>query len=108
MIDVMDKVEQAIKVIDNSYYVKRLKELKMKMDNDNKLCLLFKKFNKLKADYENNSIITPEFINLKEKIYKHSLVIEYRTIYSKLNVCILNFNKQLNALINTKKNCQDI
>ena len=108
MIEVMDKVEHAIKLIDNSSHVKRLKELKIEMDRDNELYSLFKKFNKLKSDYEKHSTVTPEFVQLKEKIYKHSLVIEYRTIYSKLNVNILNFNKQLNTLINTKKKCQSI
>lgn len=101
MIEVMNKVDEVITIINDSDTLKRLRQLRDEMDKNNELSSLFKHFNELKKEYENTSIITPSFIKSKEELYKHPLVSEYRSILSEVNLSLLKFNNKINSLTNS-------
>jgi cell fate (sporulation/competence/biofilm development) regulator YlbF (YheA/YmcA/DUF963 family) len=103
MMDVISTLEGTIDTIDKSSDVKRLKELKALMNSDKEIQQLLNDFNILKKKYETDNVITDELIAAKGSLYKHPVLIEYRNLYSKLNVSFLKFNKNIESLLNDKK-----
>jgi cell fate (sporulation/competence/biofilm development) regulator YlbF (YheA/YmcA/DUF963 family) len=101
--DVMVKVNMIIDIIDNSDIVKQLKELKVVMDEDIDIQILLNNFNISKSKYLNDSIVTKELIEAKERLYEHPVVTKYRKLYSQLNISLVKFNKDLSLLLNNKK-----
>lgn len=105
MLDILLNVDNTIDEIGNSIIVKRLKELKSIINNDEKIQTLLNNFREAKEQYESSLIITEKLITSKKNLYNHPIVSEYRTLYGELNLSINKFNKNILKLLNTNNTC---
>lgn len=99
MLTVLEKTNETIDIIDNSYIIKRLKELNRLIDNDKEVKLLINDFNKYKDKYYKDNIINDDLISSKKELYNHKYIDEYLKIYNSLNLSIISFNKKLSLLL---------
>jgi cell fate (sporulation/competence/biofilm development) regulator YlbF (YheA/YmcA/DUF963 family) len=105
VLDILLNVDNTIDEIGNSIIVKRLKELKSIINNDEKIQTLLNNFREAKEQYESSLIITEKLITSKKNLYNHPIVSEYRTLYGELNLSINKFNKNILKLLNTNNTC---
>lgn len=103
MINVLNKVDDTLNVLDKSKIVMRLKELKKIMNDDEEIQKLIETFNQEKVKYQNDNIVTKELTEAKEKLYKNEVVSEYRKLYSELNMMLARFSKSLTILLKNEK-----
>lgn len=106
LVDVIAKVDIAIETINDSKEAQKLRELKKLMDMDKDIQTMLNDFVVAKVKYQSGSISSKELAHIKERLYMHPLMIQYRQIYSNLNLIVMHFTKELSSLINTKDKCQ--
>jgi cell fate (sporulation/competence/biofilm development) regulator YlbF (YheA/YmcA/DUF963 family) len=105
VIDAIIKTDEIINQINKSTIVKRLKELKIIIDNNNEIQILLNDFNDKKKKYESNLITLDALKTSKVNLYNHSVIVEYRKLHSELNLLINKFNKDIIKLLDKKFAC---
>lgn len=103
MINVLNKVDDTLNIIDKSRLITRLKALKKIMNDDEEIQKLIEIFNVEKAKYQNDGIVTKKLTEAKEELYKNEIVSEYRKLYSELTMMLAKFSKNMSILLNSKK-----
>lgn len=98
----MDKIDETLMHIDNSDIVKRLKELKIMMDADPQIKQLLDSFSVAKDKYDKNPALIEELTASKKALYNHPVVLEYRKLYSEMNLAFIKFSKEISSLIKVK------
>lgn len=101
---VMVKIDEIIEDINNDDDIKRLKELKIIMDNDKDIQKLLNNFKVNKEKYESNNIITEDLISSKKELYENEIVYEYNKLLNDLNFSLASFNRKILRLIDNKSN----
>ena len=108
MIEVISKVEDTISIINSSDIVIRMAELKKLINSDTEIQQLIAAFSRAKDQYCDDSTATNDLSIAKKDLYNHSVVAEYRKLYSELNLSLAKFNKDLSSLLSTSKACSKI
>lgn len=109
MDDVFEALDVAIETISNSEIVKELKKKKQLLDNDQEVQQLLDDFIVAKNKYHHKLLSSKELSTIKEKLYKHPLMVEYLKKYNDLNISIVKFNKKISSIFNTRNNhCHNI
>jgi len=88
MEELIEKVENLKKVLEQEESVQRIKMLNQKISNDSELVSLVKQYNET-FDTE-----------LKEKIIKNDFFREYKVAETDLNIIILQINQKLKEITN--------
>jgi cell fate (sporulation/competence/biofilm development) regulator YlbF (YheA/YmcA/DUF963 family) len=104
MIEVITKVDEIIDDINNDDSIKRLKELKIIIDNDKDIQVLLNNFKINKEKYESSNIITEGLILSKKQLYENDTVYEYNKLLNNLNFSLASFNRKILRLIDNKSN----
>lgn len=98
-IDIINKLDEIISIIDNSKDIKRLLELKNKILSDNNLKDKLDRIKKL-------DIYTNEYKILKNELLSNKDIKEYKSLENELYLLTLSINKKLNELTN-KRLCHE-
>ena len=94
-IDIINKLDEIISIIDNSKDIKRLLELKNKILSDNNLKDKLDRIKKL-------DIYTNEYKILKNELLSNKDIKEYKFLENELYLLTLSINKKLNELTNKR------
>lgn len=105
MNDALIDIDLVIKDIDKRPIIKRIKELNILINKDIKLKQLSNDFNEAKEKYDAKEISSDAFIKIKTLFYKHPVILEYRQLFSELNLSVMRFNKELNTLLKMHNTC---
>ena len=97
----INNVYEIIDKLDNSTIINNLKELKTKINNDDKIKKLIKDFNLAKENYEKYNLKN-DFVSAKEKLLNNDILKRYIDIQNEINLLSLEINKRINMLINKK------
>ena len=98
-IELINKIDDLINIFDTSKELKKLKELKDKIYQNQELKQKLERFNKIKDNSYSN-----EYITLKKEILNISEIKEYKMIENELLLLTLSINQKLNTLTR-KKGC---
>ncbi len=94
-IDIINKLDEIISIIDNSKDIKRLLELKNKILSDNNLKDKLDRIKKL-------DMYTNEYKILKNELLSNKDIKEYKSLENELYLLTLSINKKLNELTNKR------
>lgn len=94
-IDIINKLDEIISIIDNSKDIKRLLELKNKILSDSNLKDKLDRIKKL-------DIYTNEYKILKNELLSNKDIKEYKSLENELYLLTLSINKELNELTNKR------
>lgn len=94
MEELIEKVEELKKELDNSKQVKELKSINKKIMQDEKLLEDIKKYNETQSE------------EIKERIINNKLFREYKQKENEINFIILEINQKLKEINNRNKGCQ--
>jgi len=100
-IELIDKIDELIKIFENSKEIKKLLELKEKIYKNKVIKEKIDKFNTVK-----NNPYSNEYITLKKELIEMDLIKEYKLIENNLLLLTLAINKKLSSLI-SKKGCSN-
>ena len=94
MNELMDKVEDLKKELDELDEIKDLKKINSEIIKDKELLKNIEEYNRTQDE------------NIKEKIINHKLFREYKHKETECNLLILEINKRLKEINNKSKGCQ--
>ena len=94
MNELIDKVENLKKTLDNTKEVKEITELNNEIMKDKELLKLIEEYQRTQDE------------KLKEKIIHNPLFKEYKKKETDLNLLILSINQQLKEITGKGRNCQ--
>ncbi len=95
----LDKLEELFKTLDNCEEIKEMRQLKEKIYHDENLKKMLDEYRKLEGFNGNKKR------KLKKTIIEHPFISSYRNLENELYFAILEANQKLGKLTN-KKRCQ--
>ncbi len=98
--ELIQKLDELIKIFEDSKELKRITELKEDIYNDKELKSLFDKYKDIKDNYNNDTI------NIKREIIENEKVSEYRKLENELYFLVAEVNKRLSVLVD-RKSCNN-
>lgn len=96
-IELIQKLDELIKIFDDSIEIKRMQELKKAIREDAILKEKLATFNQIRDD-----IYDPNYIQLKKEILSFASVSEYKRLENDLYVLTLFINQKLHSLISKR------
>jgi cell fate (sporulation/competence/biofilm development) regulator YlbF (YheA/YmcA/DUF963 family) len=100
--EIINKINDVINLLDDNHNVKELKRLKKAMDNDEQINNLIVNFKLQKEKYEQEKVISEEFVSVKKDLYNHPLVNQYLFYEGRLSYFVLYFNQKMSSLTDFK------
>lgn len=100
----IEKQNEIINDIDNLEEVKRIKELKEKINNNKEYLSLLEEFNKNKKIYEKENTLNEEITKLRSKLFEIEELKEYLNIQTNIRLLLVQINNIIKSIVNDK-NC---
>ena len=96
--NLINKIDELIKIFDNSEEIKRMKELKKIIYKDPTLKNRLEQFNDIR-----DNVHDEKFLELKREVLAIDHVKEYKKMENELYLLTLEMNNRLNRLTNDKR-----
>lgn len=100
----IEKQNEIINDIDNLEEIKKIKELKEKLNNNKEYLSLLEEFNKNKRNYEKENTLNEEIIKLRNKLFEIDELKEYLSIQTNIRLLLVQINNIIKSIVNDK-NC---
>ncbi len=87
------KQEEIIKKLNDSYEIKRFKELEKNIMNN-------KEYNIIKKEFDNENLTNEEIINYRKELFKIEEVKEYANLESEIRLFSRKASKLISSIVN--------
>ena len=94
------EVKEILNKLDNTKEIKRLKELNIKLNNNEEYISLMNEFIANKDDYITNNVYNEKLIDIRKRLFKIEELNEYLKLQNELRLLFSNINNEILSILN--------
>lgn len=95
----IEETNKILEKLDDTKEIKKIKELSIKLNNNQEYLSLMKQFNENKDNYIKNNTYNDELINLRKKLFSINELNEYLKIQNELRLLFTKINNEILSII---------
>ena len=95
----VEETNKILEKLDDTKEIKKIKELSIKLNNNQEYLSLMKQFNENKDNYIKNNTYNDELINLRKKLFSINELNEYLKIQNELRLLFTKINNEILSII---------